>query len=151
MSCVVCERGTLPADGPSDGPSGIAEPMSKKQILIAEDDALIAHDMKERLESLDYEVSRTTPHAQEAVVLAQSLRRDLVLRDTGLPGELDGIEAAERIRALQVPVVYVTGYCDGPILERAKLSEPYGYILKPYQTRDFKTAIEMGLYKHRVE
>ena len=125
--------------------------MRKRQLIIAEDDALIVDDMKGRLESLGYEVSRTTPYAQEAVLLVQGLKPDLVLMDIQLPGEMDGIEAAEQIRPLHVPVVYVTGYCDGPILERAKLTEPYGYIIKPYQTRDLKAAIELGLYKHRAE
>src|SRR5436190_22230510 len=125
--------------------------MRTKQIIIAEDDALIVEDMKARLESLGYEVSRTTSCAQEAVFLVQGLKPDLVLMDIQLPGEMDGIQAAEQIRPLHVPVVYVTGYCDGPVLERAKLTEPYGYVLKPYQTRDLKAAIEIGLYKHRAE
>jgi len=125
--------------------------MAATRILIAEDDGLIVQDLRERLESLDYEVSGTTPHAREALDLAQSLRPDLVLMDIQLPGEMDGIEAAEQLRALDVPVVYVTGCCDGPILERAQVTEPCGYILKPYETRELRTTIEIGLYKHRVE
>ena len=125
--------------------------MRKRRIIIAEDDALIVDDMKGRLESLGYEVSRTTPSAQEAVLLVQGLKPDLVLMDIQLPGEMDGIEAAEQLRALDVPVVYVTGCCDGPILQRAQVTEPCGYILKPYETRELRTTIEIGLYKHRVE
>jgi two-component system, response regulator PdtaR len=125
--------------------------MAKEQILIADDDPLIARDLKDRLESLDYQVAATVARARDAVVLAQDLRPDLTLMDIRFPGEMDGIQAAEEIRTLQIPVVYVTGYCDGELLDRAKLTEPYGYILKPYETRDLKTSIEMGLFKHRAE
>src|SRR6266571_3356683 len=147
MPCVVCEQ-TVVEDGKK--PSADAE-LPKPQIFIAEDDALIVCDMKDRLESLGYEVPGTSPRAKEALVLVESLKPDMVLMDIQLPGEMDGITAAAQIRMLQIPVVYVTGYCDGPVLERAKLTEPYGYILKPYETRDFRTTIEVGLYKHRVE
>jgi CheY-like chemotaxis protein len=87
----------------------------------------------------------------EAVDLAQSLRPDMVLMDIQLPGEIDGIEAAGQLRNLDVPVVYVTGYCEGPLLQRAKMTEPYGYILKPYHTHELETTIELGLYKHRAD
>src|SRR6266404_627847 len=149
MSYPARQRETVIEDG--EKPSSDAESMPKAQIFIAEDDALIACDMKDRLESLGYAVPGTAPRAQEAIVLVQSLKPDMVLMDIQLPGEMDGITAAAQIRMLQIPVVYVTGYCDGPLLERAKLTEPYGYILKPYETRDFKTTIEVGLYKHRIE
>ena len=125
--------------------------MSATRILIAEDDGLIVQDLRERLESLDYEVSGTTPHAREVIELAESLRPDLVLMDIQLPGEMDGIQAAERLRVLNVPFVYVTGCCNDRMLARAQVTEPCGYVLKPYQTRELRTAIEIGLYKHRVE
>jgi two-component system, response regulator PdtaR len=121
------------------------------RILIAEDDALVAQDLKDRLETLEYRVPWTTQSAQEAVVLAQHLRPDLVLMDIQLPGDMDGIQAAKQIRTLHVPVFYVSGYCEGPVLERAKASEPYGYILKPYETRDLRIAIEIGLHRFRAE
>jgi len=149
MSYPARQRETVIEDG--EKPSSDAESMPKAQIFIAEDDALIACDMKDRLESLGYAVPGTAPRAQEAIVLVKTLKPDMVLMDINLPGEMDGITAAAQIRMLHIPVVYVTGYCDGPLLERAKLTEPYGYILKPYETRDFRTTIEMGLYKHRVE
>lgn len=123
---------------------------SATRILIAEDDDLILQDLRERLESMDYEVSGTTPHGSEVLELAQNLRPDLVLMDIHLPGEMDGIQAAERLRVLDVPVVYVTGCCNDRMLARAQVTEPYGYVLKPYQTRELRTAIEIGLYKHRV-
>ena len=123
----------------------------KEQILIAEDDPTIAQDLKYKLENLDYEVAGITPSAEQAVVLAESLRPDLVLMDIQLAGEMDGIQAAEQIRKLRVPIVYVSGYCDGPVLERAQRTEPYGYILKPYRTDDRRIAVEMSLQRHRAE
>jgi len=125
--------------------------MAKEQIFIAEDDSLVLEDLRNRLHSLDYTVAGASPNALEAIDLAQSLRPDMVLMDIQLPGEIDGIEAAGQLRKLDLPVVYVTGYCEGPILERAKITEPYGYVLKPYQTRELGTAIEMGIYKHRAD
>jgi CheY-like chemotaxis protein len=125
--------------------------MSATRILIAEDDSFIVQDLRERLESMDYEISGTTPHGCEVFELARNLKPDLVLMDIHLPGETDGIEAAERLRGLDVPVVYVTGCCNDRTLARAQVTEPCGYVLKPYQTRELRTAIEIGLYKHRVE
>lgn len=125
--------------------------MRKIHILIAEDDPLCAEDLENRLAMLDYQVVAKTENAQEAVVLAQRIKPDLALIDIQLPGEMDGIQAAKQIMAQQVPAMFVTGYCEGPIFERAKLVEPYGYVLKPYQTRDLKTAIEMGLHRFEVE
>jgi YesN/AraC family two-component response regulator len=71
--------------------------------------------------------------------------------DIHLSGEMDGIQAAEQIRKFQIPVVYVTGYCDGSVLDRAELTEPYGYVLKPYETSDLKVAVQMALCRHRAE
>jgi CheY-like chemotaxis protein len=124
---------------------------SPDRILIAEDDPFVAQDLRNRLETLDYAIADTASTAQEAVKLAQRLKPDLVLMDIQLPGEMDGIQAAGQIRAFHVPIVYVTGFWDGPLLDRAKLTEPYGFVLKPYQTRDLKASIEMGLHKHRAE
>ena len=123
--------------------------MAKQQILIAEDDTLFAQDLQSRLESLDYEVCGNTRRANEAVALAQCLSPDLVLMDILLAGEMDGIQAAEQIRAFRLPVIYVTGCWDGPTLERAKGTEPCGYILKPFETAHLKVGIEMGLQRHR--
>lgn len=125
--------------------------MSKAQIFIAEDDPSIAEDLKFRIESLGYGISGTTAHAQEALFLVQQARPDLVLMDIQLRGEMDGIEAAQQLHTLDFPVVFVTGYWDGPVLERAKQAQPYGYVVKPYETRDLKTSVELGLHKHRLD
>jgi two-component system, response regulator PdtaR len=125
--------------------------MHNEPILIVEDDPAAAQDLKSRLEILGYKVPASTTNGCEAISLTERLEPALVLMDILLSGPMDGIEAAEKIRARQVPVVYVTGFWEGAIFERAKLTEPLGYILKPYETRHLKTAIELGLHKHRVQ
>lgn len=121
------------------------------QILIAQDDPPVAQELKCKLESLGYEVAGITHCAEQAVALAERLRPDLVLMDIQLAGEMDGIQAGQQIRNFQVPLVYVSGYCDGPVLQRAQLTEPYGYILKPYRTSDLRISVEMSLQRHRAE
>ncbi|HTL59118.1 MAG TPA: response regulator [Candidatus Limnocylindrales bacterium] len=128
-----------------------ARQFGKAQILVAEDDAIVAQELKCRLESLDYEVVGITQYAEQAVTLAEKLRPDLVLMDIQLRGEMDGIQAGEQIRKLRVPLIYVSGYCDGPVLERAQRTEPYGYILKPYRTADLRISVEMSLQRFRAE
>jgi CheY-like chemotaxis protein len=123
----------------------------KEQILIAEDDATVAQELKCRLESLGYEVIGITHYAEQAIVLAERLKPDLVLMDIQLAGEMDGIQAAEQIRKIQVPLVYVSGCCDTTVLQRAQLTEPYGYILKPYRTADLRISVEMSIQRHRAE
>jgi len=125
--------------------------MAAEQILIVEDDLFITQDLKGRLEGLGYKVPRTTTSGREALVLARQVSPDLVLMDINLTGEMDGIQTAEQLRALQVPFVYVTGHWGGAVIERAKATEPCGFINKPYQTRDLETSIEIGLHKHRAE
>ena len=126
-------------------------PFGKAQILIAEDDATIAQDLKFKIESLGYEVAGITNSGEQAIELAQRVRPDLVIMDIQLAGEMDGIEAAEQIRTLRVPLVYVSGFCDGPVLQRAQLTEPYGYIVKPYRNADIRISVEMSLQRHRAE
>jgi two-component system, response regulator PdtaR len=123
----------------------------RAQILIAEDDLTVAEELKCRLESLDYEVAGITHCAEQAVALTERLRPDLVLMDIHLAGEMDAIQAAEQIRAQHVPLVYVSGHCDGPVLQRAQLTDPYGYILKPYRTADLRISVEMSIQRHRAE
>jgi len=125
--------------------------LGKEQILVAEHEAIVAQELKCRLESLDYEVAGITHYAEEAVALAERLRPDLVLMDIQLEGEMDGIQAAEQIRKLRVPLVYVSGHCEGPMLQRAQLTGPYGYVLKPYRTADLRISVEITIQRHRAE
>jgi hypothetical protein len=126
--------------------------MPATRILIAEDEGIIAADIGRRLTRLGYEVVGPADTGEEAVRLAASLRPDLVLMDIRLKGPVDGIEATDRIhRDREVPVVYLTAHADEATLARAKVTEPFGYILKPLQERDLRSVVETALYKHRAE
>ncbi len=121
-------------------------------VLIVEDENIVALDLKTRLQTLGYEIAGVVPSGEEAVRIAEHQRPDILLMDIRLKGRLDGIETAERItRELDIPVVYLTAYADEQTLERAKLTEPYGYILKPFDERELQTTLSMALYKHEVQ
>lgn len=122
------------------------------RILVVEDEAIVALDIRTRLALLGYAVAGTAASAAQAIALAEELRPNLVLMDIGLDGDSDGIEAARTVRErLRLPVVFLTAYSEDDTLERAKLVEPFGYILKPFEDRELKTVIEMALYKHRAD
>jgi PAS domain S-box-containing protein len=124
----------------------------KAKILIVEDENIVAFNIQNRLEGLGYTVVAVISSGEAAFQAVVENRPDLVLMDIKLKGLVDGIEAAEQIRrTLQIPVVYLTAYRDEKTINRAKLTEPYGYILKPFEARDLGTTIEMALYKHQVE
>jgi PAS domain S-box-containing protein len=126
--------------------------MDKAKILIVEDEVVVAHDIKSTLERLGYEVTARAATAEDALASARETRPDLVLMDIVIKGDKDGISAAATIREeLEVPVIYLTAYSDEAILERAKTTEPYGYIIKPFQERELHSTIEMALYKSRAE
>lgn len=122
------------------------------QILVAEDEAIVAKDVSNRLRNMGYAVPVVAPTGEEAVEQANALRPDLVLMDIRLKGTLDGIEAATQIRRQQdVPIIYLTAYADDDTVARAQLTEPAGYLLKPFVERELQTTIEMALYRHRGE
>lgn len=124
----------------------------KSRILIVEDELIVALDIKTRLERKGYLVTGMASRGEEALAMLQSDPPDLVLMDIKLGGEIDGIQTAQRIHFFSdVPVVYLTAFADDETLQRAKLSEPFGYILKPFEERDLITNIEIGLYKHKME
>jgi PAS domain S-box-containing protein len=126
--------------------------MSKTTILIVEDEAIVAADLEGKLRRLGYEVAGITAEGEEAVSLACRLRPHLVLMDVRLEGSIDGIEAAEAIqRRHDVPVIYLTAHSDAATLARAKRTEPFGYILKPFEERELATQIELALYKHQAD
>jgi PAS domain S-box-containing protein len=121
-------------------------------IMVVEDERIVARDLQKRLQKLGYTVSAVVSSGIKAVEKTKEINPDLVLMDIVLRGDMDGITAAEIIRSqLGVPVVYVTAYADEETLQRAKVTEPYGYILKPFEDRELHTAIEIALYKHEVE
>lgn len=129
-----------------------APTMGRQKILIVEDENVEALDVQSTLKKLNYEVTGVASTAEEALEAVRKTRPDLVLMDIGLRGPMDGIGAAQVIHSqYDVPVVYVSADPDGFTLERAKSSHPFGYVLKPYETGELRTAIELALYKHTSE
>ena len=121
--------------------------MKKKQILIVEDERIVAEDIKISLQRLGYSVPGTAVSGVEAVKKAEDMQPDLVLMDIVLAGEMDGIEASALIRSrFEIPVVYLTACSDQKTLKKAKITDPFGYIIKPYENKDLKTIVEMALY-----
>ncbi|MBW8041649.1 MAG: PAS domain S-box protein [Planctomycetes bacterium] len=126
--------------------------MTSAKILVVEDESITAKDIQETLKGQGYDVPAVVLSGEEAVQKAESIRPDLVLMDIMLKGNVDGIEAAEQIRSrFDIPVVYLTAYADNEIIERARITEPFGYIIKPFQTRELRTNIEIALYRHKAE
>ncbi len=122
------------------------------RILVVENERIVARSLRKQLTALGYEVVDSVASGKEAIQQAGELRPDLVLMDISLDGPMDGVEAAATIRTqFRLPVVYLTAYSNKEILARAKVTEPFGYILKPYEDRELHVVIETALYKHRME
>ena len=126
--------------------------MNTTQILVVEDENIVAKDIQNRLSRFGYEVTAVASSGEEALEKAAEFRPDLVLMDIMLRGKMDGTETAGKMRKqFNVPVVYLTAYADNATLQRARITEPFGYILKPFEEQALHTTIEMALYKHRAE
>lgn len=126
--------------------------MTQRRVLIVEDQPLIAADLCQTLATMGYEVLASLASGEEAVVAAIELRPELILMDIRLSGAMDGIQAATAIRdRLDVPIVYLTAYADDETIKRAKVTGPFGYLLKPFNERELRAAIEIALYKHSTE
>lgn len=122
------------------------------QILVVEDEKIVAKDITEMLASRGYEVSSVASSGEEAVEKAREQHPSLVLMDIKLRGSMDGIEAAQEIRdTIGTPVVFLTAYADDGTVARVKSTEPYGYILKPFDEWALCSAIEVALARHRAE
>ena len=126
--------------------------MEKARILIVEDETIIAMEIASQLQSLGYEVISIVDTGEKAIQKAEEDKPDLILMDIRIKGEMDGIETAEIIRSqFGIPVVFSTAYANEERLDRAKLTQPFGYLLKPIQERDLKVTLEMALYVAKVE
>jgi CheY-like chemotaxis protein len=126
--------------------------MSKARILVVEDERITAKNIKNQLEKFGYDVPDVVSSGEEAIQKAIETHPDLVLMDIKLKGEMDGIAAAEQIKkSFNIPVIYLTAYSDDDTLHRAKVTEPYSYILKPLREKELQTNIEVALYKHRMD
>lgn len=121
-------------------------------ILIVEDNRIVAEDLRLSLSELGYEVKAVVGSGEAALEAIENHRPGLVLMDIMLAGELNGIDTAMRIRnEADLPVIFVTAYADRQILQRAKMTEPFGYIVKPFEDLELQVTIESALYKHRME
>lgn len=126
--------------------------MTPARILVVEDDRIVARDISQQLARIGHSVVGITASGAEAIELALAHRPDLVLMDVRLEGPLDGVETALRIREqTRIPVVYLTAYADDDTVTRASMTEPFGYLLKPFENSQLRTVIEMALYKHNAE
>ena len=126
--------------------------MTKVNILIVEDEGIIARDVKHTLEELGYSVPAIAFSGEEAIKKAGEILPDLVLMDIVLRGAIDGVKAAEQIRArFNIPVVFLTAYADDDTLQRAKITAPFGYLLKPFREKELYAAIEIALHIHKME
>ncbi len=122
------------------------------RLLVVEDERLLCVEMRRRLEKLGYSNLVMASTGEEAVDIGLNQPIDLILMDILLNGPMDGIDAANAIlQKKKLPIIYLTGHTDPETIERAKLTEPFGYVIKPFQDRELQTCIEMAIYKHRMD
>ncbi len=126
--------------------------MEKIKILIVEDESILALGLKKKLENLGYNVTDIAASGNETFRKVSANKPDLILMDIVIKGDIDGIETtAELNKTESIPVIYLTAYADDEILKRAAMTEPYGYILKPYKEKELKANIEMAIYRKKSE
>ena len=126
--------------------------MEKINIFIVEDESIVAKDIQNSLTKLGYNVVGVANNGKDAIERVIELAPDLVLMDIMIKGNINGIEASEKIKEqINVPVIFLTAYADEATLSRAKITEPYGYILKPFKEIDLHSNIEMAIYKHQKD
>jgi DNA-binding LytR/AlgR family response regulator len=126
--------------------------MSNINVLVVEDESIVSKDIQHSLKKLGYTVVGAASTGEKAIELALTEKPDIVLMDIMLKGDMNGIEAADSIKKqMSIPVIFLTAYADESTLSKAKISEPYGYILKPFKEIDLQTSIEMAIYKHKKE
>jgi DNA-binding LytR/AlgR family response regulator len=122
--------------------------MSKTRILVVEDESIVAKDIQRTLEKLGYDVPATASSAASAYEKLEEVEPDLVFLDVKLKGEQDGVHIAEHIKdRYDIPVIFLTSFVDQDTIDRAKVTEPYGYLVKPFNEGDLKTTVEMALFK----
>lgn len=126
--------------------------MEKLNIFIVEDESIVAKDIQNSLNKLGYNVIGSANNGKDAIEKITELMPDLVLMDIMIKGPLNGIEVSEKIKEhMNIPIIFLTAYADEGTLSRAKITEPYGYILKPFKEIDLHSTIEMAVYKHHKD
>lgn len=125
--------------------------MESARVLVVEDEKILALGMKQKLEKMGHIVVDMVDKGEKAVISAQKYLPEIILMDIVLKGDMDGIEAAQIIRKeMKIPIIYLTAYADEEVIKRARITEPYAYIVKPYRYNDLNANIQMALYKHRL-
>ncbi|MFQ6115774.1 MAG: sigma 54-interacting transcriptional regulator, partial [bacterium] len=128
--------------------------MASERILVVEDELIVAKNMQNNLKRMGYDVPAFISSGEEVLRKTEQMhpKPDLVLMDIKLKGDMDGVEAAKQIHErFDIPVVYVTAYADKETLQRAKITAPFGYLLKPFEARELRAVVEIALYKHKME
>jgi len=126
--------------------------MKSEKIMVVEDEWIVADQLCSSLKDLGYTVCSTAAAGDEAIRKVESDRPDLILMDIVLKGKMNGIEAAERINSkFNIPVIYLTAYTNQEYIERAKQTNPFGYLVKPFKQKELYANIEMALHKHRLD
>lgn len=126
--------------------------MAGERILVVEDERVVARDIEKRLKKLGYAILASVASGEEALIKIAELQPDLVLMDIQLKGKLDGIATAEQVRIdYDIPVIYLTAFADEDTLQRAKATEPFGYIVKPFDEKDLHVTIEVALRRRLAE
>ncbi|MDJ0557419.1 MAG: EAL domain-containing protein, partial [Microcoleaceae cyanobacterium MO_207.B10] len=126
--------------------------MSKSKIMIVEDESIIAEDLADSLRSMGYTVVDIVASGEEAILIAAEKKPHLILMDVMLQGEIDGITTAEKIQSNhQIPIIFLTAYTDNKTLERVKKTNPFGYVVKPFEERNLHLTIEIALQRHQYD
>ena len=126
--------------------------MSKRSIIIVEDENIVAKDIQNAVKKLGHSVSGICSSADDAITMTEKYLPDLVIMDVKLKGSATGIEAASEIRSrFDIPVIFLTAFADQKTFEKAKVTEPYAYISKPFREEELHSAIELGLYRKEKE
>ncbi|WYL92559.1 MAG: ATP-binding protein [Gloeotrichia echinulata IR180] len=126
--------------------------MESVRVLVVEDEVIVARSIASQLNQLGYIVTGTAASGQIAITKAAEIKPEIVLMDIILKGEMDGIAAASYIRdSLDIPVIFITAYGDDHTLNCAKITQPFGYVVKPFTIKDLQISIEIGLLKHQLE
>jgi len=126
--------------------------MRSTKVLLVEDETIVARDIEHMLLGLGYQVVDVLTDGFQSIEASKKLKPNIVLMDIRLKGKIDGIEAANQIyNELNIPVVYITAHADEKTMERAKITEPFGYILKPFDEKELQTTIEIALYKFKIQ
>lgn len=126
--------------------------MRNKRIFVVEDESIVSLEIQSRLISLGFDIAGTADSGEEAIRMVLKSQPDLVMMDIKIKGELDGIQTAERIKEkFDVPIIYLTAFADDTTVERARVTGPYGYLIKPFEERELQITIGNALYKHETQ